>query len=232
MKFYTIISSTNDSGKQTQTPQHLHVLGLSMLRSFGFWTKIFLVLIWKVKDHCPSGHFRMVVLPHSIGLKTLGFCPYLPNSFPEDRNSDEFHSGFVGLGCFCLEEKQTHTHTHTNKNYTSTQTSPRHQEQSLGQIWPTTSSSSSSDPTCTLPCWFSCCLESHQRLTRSVWHHLCYSPFLHFCPTRHPIIQGFQSSTCSGTGSSDQVRKDRRWKRWPGAVVQHGFPNTSGNLMF
>lgn len=67
-----------------------------------------------------------------------------------------------------------------------------------------TSSSSSSDPTWTLPCWFSCCLESHQRLTRSVWHHLCYSPFLHFCPTRHPIIQGFQSSTCSGMGSSDQ----------------------------
>lgn len=55
----------------------------------------------------------MVVLPHSIGLKTLGFCPYLPHSFPEDRNSDEFHSGSVGLGCFCLEEKQTHTHTHT-----------------------------------------------------------------------------------------------------------------------
>lgn len=36
MKFYTIIGSTDDSGKQIQTPQHPHVLGVSMFRSFGF----------------------------------------------------------------------------------------------------------------------------------------------------------------------------------------------------
>lgn len=109
MNFYTIIGSTDDSGKQTQTPQHLHVLGLSMFRSFGFWTKNLSCSHMKSKRPLSfwtllNGCFTSVHWIEDIGIFSL----FSKVAFLKTGIIMIFHSGFVGLGCFSLEEKQTH----------------------------------------------------------------------------------------------------------------------------
>lgn len=170
-----------------------------------------------------------MVFPHSIGLETLGFSSlFSKTAFLKTGIIMIFHSVFVGLGCFSLEEK------HAHRDYTSTHKSPRHQVQSLGQVWPATSSSSSSDPSWTLPCPFSHYLESHQEcLTPSVPfsfsalfpHQTPHSPAASQCPT-------FPGMGSSGQGRTAVEMLALLTRSCAHLINNTGSPSALGNLMF
>lgn len=143
------------------------------------------------------------------------------------------HPVFVSLGCFSLEEKHTH-----NRNYTSTHKSPRYQEQSLGQVWPTTSSSSSSDPTWTLS-YLS--IFPFPGLSPKT-HQECLTPSLLFSLSAllpHQIIQQLHKVPhCLERGAQSQRGRTEGGNLGPpgqelcSSCQQHSSPSTSGKLMF
>lgn len=188
MKSIKSLAIPHDEGKQTQSPQHLNALGISMFGSAGFFDKNLYCSQIKSERTLPcwtlfNGYFTSLSLIEDIGKVLTRYW----NTFPKDaKNAILFYFGYFGVA---------EGRAQNNKNHMSIHKSPkplRHQERGRGQIWPTTVAAPAAIPAGRDPAH----LHVIWSLTKDLWwwvnmkfrHPLCYSPVQQFYPTGYPIV--------------------------------------------